>query len=154
MDSIINELYYGNIRPVEQMGGLTAEAAAIMKRVHKNEDRLEECLDKQEKELLHAIQDDRLEVASIIEEKRFREAFILEARLMAEILTGGPQKLRGTPCNFWEGNSVNNTKSNKYNALPKGLHHAVSLFFQHGFPRLFRSLTVLCLAKEGRTWRI
>ncbi len=51
MDSIINELYYDNIRPVEQMGGLTAEAAAIMKRVHKNENRLEACLDKQEKEL-------------------------------------------------------------------------------------------------------
>ena len=91
MDSIINELYYGNIRPVEQMGGLTVEAATIMKRVHENEDRLEVSLDEQEKELLHAIQDDRLEVASIIEEKRLREAFTLGARLMAEILTGGPQ---------------------------------------------------------------
>ncbi len=100
MDCIIDELYYGNIRPVEQMGGLTAEAAAIMKRVHENEDRLEVSLDEQEKELLHAIQDDRLEVASIIEEKRFREAFILGARLMAEMLTGRPQKLQGTPCNF------------------------------------------------------
>ncbi len=91
MNSIINELYYGNIRPVEQMGGLTVEAAAIMKRVHENEDRLEACLNEQEKELLHAIQDDRLDAASIIEEKRFREAFILGARLMAEMLTGGPQ---------------------------------------------------------------
>ena len=91
MDNIINELYYGNIRPVEQMGGLTAEAAAIMKRVHENEDRLEENLNEQEKKLLHAIQDDHLEVASIIEEKRFREAFTLGARLMAEILIGGPQ---------------------------------------------------------------
>ena len=27
--------------------------------------------------------------------------------------------MRGTPCNFWEGNSINNTKSNKYKALPK-----------------------------------
>ncbi len=91
MDNIINELYYGNIRPVEQMGGLTAEAAAIMKQVHENEDKLEERLNEQEKELLHAIQDDRFDAASIIEEKRFREAFILGAKLMAEILTGGPQ---------------------------------------------------------------
>ena len=91
MDNIINELYYGNIRPAEQMGGLTAEAAAIMKRVHENEDKLEASLDEQEKKLFRTIQDDRLEVASIIEEKRFREAFTLGARLMAEILTGGPQ---------------------------------------------------------------
>ena len=86
MDDLISELYYGNIRPAEQMGGLTPEAAAIMKRVHENEDRLEACLDEQEKDLLHAIQDDRLEVACIIEEKRFREAFCLGARLMMEIL--------------------------------------------------------------------
>ncbi len=91
MVSIINELYYGNIRPVEQMGGLTAEAAVIMKRVHENEDKLEASLDEQEKELLQAIQNDRLEVTCLIEEKRFREAFTLGAKLMAEILTGGPQ---------------------------------------------------------------
>ena len=84
MDNIINELYYGNIRPVEQMG-LTPEAAAIMKRVYENEDRLEASLNEQEKELLHTIQNDRLEVTCIIEEKRFREAFILGARLMMEI---------------------------------------------------------------------
>ena len=91
MENLINELYYGNIRPVEQMGGHTPEAAAIMKRVHENEDRLEACLNEQEKELLHTSQNDRLDVTCIIEEKRFREAFILGARLMVEILTGGPQ---------------------------------------------------------------
>ena len=91
MENLINELYYGNVRPVEQMGGLTTETAAIMKRVHENEDRLEASLNDQEKELLRTIQDDRLDVASIIEEQRFREAFILGARLMIEILTGGPQ---------------------------------------------------------------
>ncbi len=88
MDSIINELYYGNIRPVEQMGKLTPEAKTILKRLHESEDKLEESLNKQEKALFHAIQDDRLEVDSIIQEKRFREAFILGARLMMEILTG------------------------------------------------------------------
>ena len=91
MENLINELYYGNIRPVEQMGGLTAEAAAIMKRVHENEDKLEASLNDQEKKLLRTIQDDRLDAVSIIEEQRFREAFILGARLMAEILTGGHQ---------------------------------------------------------------
>ncbi len=91
MENLINELYYGNIRPVEQIGGLTAEATAIMKRVHENEDKLEASLNEQEKELLHTSQNDRLDVTCIIEEKRFREAFILGARLMVEILTGGPK---------------------------------------------------------------
>ena len=88
MDSIINELYYGNIRPVEQMGKLTPEVKDILKRMHENEDKLEESLNVQEKALLYAIQDDRLEVACTIQEKRFREAFTLGARLMAEILAG------------------------------------------------------------------
>ena len=91
MENLITELYYGNIHPVEQMGGLTGEAAAIMKRVHENEDKLEASLNEHEKELLRTIQDDRLDAASIIEEQRFREPFILGARLMVEILTGGPQ---------------------------------------------------------------
>lgn len=88
MENIISELYYGNICPVEQMGKLTPEAKAVLKRVHENEDKLEESLNEQEKALLHAIQDDRLEVASVIQEKRFREAFMLGARLMAEMLMG------------------------------------------------------------------
>lgn len=91
MDNIINELYYGNIRPVEQMGRLTLETKAILKRIHENEDKLEESLDNQEKALLHTIQDDHLEFASIIGEKRFREAFILGAKLMTEILAEGHQ---------------------------------------------------------------
>ncbi len=88
MGSIINELYYGNIRPVEQMGRLTPEVKDILKRMHENEDKLEESLNEREKILLRAIQDDRLEAACIIQEKRFREAFTLGARLMAEMLTG------------------------------------------------------------------
>ena len=88
MDSIISELYYGNICPVEQMGRLTPEVKDILKRLHENEDKLEESLNEREKILLRAIQDDRLEAACIIQEKRFREAFTLGARLMAEMLTG------------------------------------------------------------------
>ena len=89
MDSIISELDYGNIRPVEQMGRLTPEAKDILRRLHENEDKLEGSLNEQEKALLHAIQDDQLEAACIIQEKRFREAFTLGARLMAEMLVGG-----------------------------------------------------------------
>ncbi len=88
MENIISELYYGNIRPVEQMGKLPPEVKAILKRLHESEDKLEESLNEQAKALLHAIQDDRLEATCIIQEKRFCEAFTLGARLMAEMLMG------------------------------------------------------------------
>ena len=87
MDSIINELYYGNICPVEQMGRFTPEQKAILKRMYENEEKLEMSLNEQEKALLHAIQDDRLELATSVGEKRFREAFTLGARLAIEIFT-------------------------------------------------------------------
>ena len=87
MDSIINELYYGNIRPVEQMGRLTPEARTIVKRIHENVEKLEESLNEQEKAIFHSIQDDRLELAASVGEKRFREAFTLGARLAIEIFT-------------------------------------------------------------------
>ena len=87
MDSVINELYYGNICPVEQMGRLTPEARTILKRIHENVEKLEESLNEQEKALLHAIQDDRLELAASVGEKRFREAFTLGARLAIEMFT-------------------------------------------------------------------
>ena len=88
---MITELYYGSLSPVEQMGKLTPEAKAILKRIHDNEEKLEAMLNKQERELLHTIQDDHLDVSAIISEKRFEEAFTLGARLMIEILTQAPQ---------------------------------------------------------------
>lgn len=88
MDSIINELYYGSICPVEQMGRLTPEARAILKRIHENTEKLEESLNEQEKTILHSIQDDRLKLAAIVGEKRFWEAFTLGARLAIEMLAG------------------------------------------------------------------
>ena len=88
MDSIITELYYGNISPVEQMGRLTPEARTLLKRIYENEEKLKKSLNEQEKTILHLIQDDRLEFATIVEEKRFREAFTLGARLAIEMLTG------------------------------------------------------------------
>ena len=88
MDSIINELYYGSICPVEQMGRLTPEARAILKRIHENAEKLEESLNEQEKTILHSIQDDRLKLAAIVGEKRFWKAFTLGARLAIEMLAG------------------------------------------------------------------
>ena len=89
MDNLINELYYGNICPVEQMGRPTPEEREILKRIHENEEKLRATLGEQEKAILEAIKDDCLDAASIIGEKRFHEAFSLGARLMVEIMRDG-----------------------------------------------------------------
>lgn len=86
MDDLINELYYGNPCPVEQMGRPTPGEREILKRIHENEEKLRTALDEQGKAILDAIKDDCLDVASSMGERRFREAFNLGARLMVEIL--------------------------------------------------------------------
>ncbi len=91
MENLINELYYGNICPVEQMGGATPEEREILKRIHENEEKLRVTLDEQERAILDAMKDDCLTVSSSIGERRFHEAFGLGARLMVEILTTGSQ---------------------------------------------------------------
>ena len=91
MENLINELYYGNICPVEQMGRPMPEEREILKRIHENEEKLRATLDEQEKAILDAIKDDCLTVSASMGARRFREAFSLGARLMVEILTTGPQ---------------------------------------------------------------
>ena len=91
MENLINELYYGNICPVEQMGGATSEEKEILKRIHENEEKLQATLDEHEKAILDAIKDDCLNISSSLGERRFHDAFSLGARLMAEILATGTQ---------------------------------------------------------------
>ena len=91
MENLINELYYGNICPVEQMGRPTPEEKEILKRIHENEEKLRTILDEQEKAILDTIKDDCLTVSASMGERRFHDAFSLGARLMVEILASGPQ---------------------------------------------------------------
>ena len=91
MEDLINEFYYGNICPVEQMGRPTPEEKELLKRIHENEEKLRATLDEKEKALLDMIKDDCLTVSGSMGERRFCEAFSLGARLIVEILTTDPQ---------------------------------------------------------------
>ena len=102
MDNLINELYYGNICPVEQMGRPTPEEKEILKRIHENEEKLQASLDEQDRAILDAIKDDCLSVASSMGERRFREAFSLGVRLMAEIM-----RIDNNKVNFWRSPRAN-----------------------------------------------
>ena len=70
MDNLISELYYGNLCPVEQMGGATPEEREILKRIHENEEKLRATLDEKEKALLDMIKDDCLTVSGSMGERR------------------------------------------------------------------------------------
>ena len=89
MDDLINELYYGNICPVEQMGRPTPEEKEILRRIHENEEKLRLTLDEHGRAVLDEIKNDCLDAASIMGERRFQEAFSLGARLMMEIMRNG-----------------------------------------------------------------
>lgn len=89
MENLINELYYGNLCPVEQMGRPTPEEKEILRRIHENEEKLRLTLNEQGRAILDVIKDDCLDAASSMGERRFREAFSLGARLMMEILRDG-----------------------------------------------------------------
>ena len=86
MDDLINELYYGNICPVEQMGRPTPAEKEILRRIHENEEKLRLTLDEHGRAVLDEIKDDCLDAASSMSERRFQEAFSLGARLMMEIM--------------------------------------------------------------------
>ena len=89
MDDLINELYYGNICPVEQMSRPTPGEKEILRRIHENEEKLRATLDEHERAVLDGIKNDCLDAASIMGERRFQEAFSLGARLMMEIMRNG-----------------------------------------------------------------
>lgn len=91
MENLINELYYGDLCPVKQMGRPTPEEKENLRRIHENEKKLRATLDEQKRTALDAIKDNCLDVASSMGERRFREAFSLGAKLMGEILTGDYQ---------------------------------------------------------------
>ena len=91
MDNLINEFYYGNICPVEQMGRPTPGEKEILKRIRENEEKLRATLGKQEKAILDAIKDDCLTVSASMGERRFHDAFSLGARLLVEIFATDPQ---------------------------------------------------------------
>lgn len=64
MENLINELYYGNICPVGQMGRTTPEEKEILKRIHENEEKLRATLDEQGRAILDVINDDCIKASA------------------------------------------------------------------------------------------
>ena len=84
---VLKSLFDGNIRPFEQSGRLTPEASGFMKEVVIQEEQLLSQLDENTAETFRAYQAGRDEVNYLVTLERFKDAFILGARMMMEILS-------------------------------------------------------------------
>ena len=94
MESIIEELYYGNITPAERSFRRTGEYAHILQLVTQNEEKLTETLTEAQKETLEKFKDATSELSGMTEVTAFTIGFKLGLRLTAEALVGsdyGPE---------------------------------------------------------------
>ena len=89
MESIIEELYYGNIAPSERSFRRTGEYAHILQLVTRNEEKLTETLTEAQKEIFDKFKDNTSELNGMTEITAFTIGFKLGLRLTAEAFIGG-----------------------------------------------------------------
>ena len=89
MESIIEELYYGNITPSEHCYRRTGEYAHILKLVARNEEKLAETLTEAQKETFEKFKDGTSELSGMTEVTAFTLGFKLGLRLTAEAFISG-----------------------------------------------------------------
>ena len=89
MESIIEELYYGNITPAERSFCKTGEYAHILQLVTRNEEKLTERLTQAQQETFEKFKDGTSELSSMTEVTAFTIGFKLGLRLTAEAFIGG-----------------------------------------------------------------
>ena len=89
MESIIEELYYGNITPSERSFRRTGEYAHILQLVTRNEENLTETLTEAQKETFEKFKDGTSELSSMAEITAFTLGFKLGLRLTAEAFVDG-----------------------------------------------------------------
>ena len=89
MESIIAELFYGNIAPSEHSYRRTGEYAHILKIVARHEEKLTETLTEAQKETFEKFKDGTSELSSMTEVTAFTIGFKLGLRLTAEAFIGG-----------------------------------------------------------------
>lgn len=83
---ILEELWYGNINPLEQSTDGNAEVKKLLSLVGRNRDKLCETMTEQQKADLAKYDDSVNEMYGIIEQEVFKYGFRLGANIMLEIL--------------------------------------------------------------------
>lgn len=87
MRSILEELWYGNIIPMEHSVGINASIKNLIGLMGKNRDALEATLTESQKEILTKYDDVVNEMYGNIEKEAFFYGFSLGGRIMLEVLT-------------------------------------------------------------------
>ena len=85
---ILEELWYGNINPLEDSTDGKTEVKKLLNLVGRNRDKLCESMTEQQKADLAKYDDSANEMYGIIEQEVFKYAFRLGARIMLETMTG------------------------------------------------------------------
>ncbi|MBO5204129.1 MAG: hypothetical protein J6B72_05920 [Clostridia bacterium] len=85
MKNAINELWYGNIQPLEATTP-TAEMREIYRHISKQKDDLREMLSDDGKAILDKLADNFYETSSLLAREAFRHGFKLGASLMLDAL--------------------------------------------------------------------
>ena len=85
---ILEELWYGNINPLEQSTDGNAEVKKLLNLVGRNRDKLCEGMTEQQKADLAKYDDSVNEMYGIIEQEVFKYGFRLGAKIMLEVLIG------------------------------------------------------------------
>lgn len=85
---ILEELWYGNLNPLEDSTDGNAEVKKLLNLVGRNRDKLCECMTEQQKSDLAKYDDSVNEMYSIIEQEVFKYGFRLGAKIMLEVLIG------------------------------------------------------------------
>lgn len=94
MESVIEELYYGNITPPERGCRRSGEYAHILQLIARHEEKLTETLTEAQKETFEKFKDATSELSGMTEVTAFTIGFKLGLRLTAEALVSsdyGPE---------------------------------------------------------------
>lgn len=87
MRSILEEMWYGNIVPIEGITPSTAEEAELVELIDRNRSKLLERLTEEEKEMLEKYEDVMEELYSLNAKQAFEYGFKLGARIVIETMT-------------------------------------------------------------------
>ncbi len=85
---VLEELWYGNIRPWEQFAESNDEIKKLIGLMGKNREKLRNTLTETEKDLLSAYDDCLNELNAMAEREIFVQAFRLGGRIMLETVVG------------------------------------------------------------------
>jgi hypothetical protein len=84
MNTILSELWHGNLEPVATCGMGEKEMRHLVTLMEKNSNRLQATLNEEEKNLLEKYIDNRMEYELLLEESAFSQGFSLAVQMLCE----------------------------------------------------------------------